>query len=263
MKTKKLFLLLFFIAATTYILISYGSSINNYQSNKDKEKTNSEVSKGFGALGLKINNYTGSAYTIRVCDRSGHKCGSACPAVYAQNNSNQSAQLIVKIRYLDNQGNYGSWNTCGSTMVNNGLTDDYKYVYSGPTVLGGPNYINGTNNSCAQIMYVLTRGSQSKSLMFQINKVFRGIKGPNIYKGYYSRYSWFASNYVIEVGPGFLCCCDYRTDASASASNCTLIWQDWITTADNDARRKICFRTKSWNQTGTIFWTISTYEYLP
>jgi len=148
-------------------------------------------------------------------------------------------------------------------MVYGAQNDNYISVFTGPQVNVGPGYVNGAHNSCAQIQYTLKRGLETRVINFQVSGVPRGTYGNKTYPGSYTHKSWLAKNFEDQVGPGQLSCCGYRTGASAVASNCTLNWQDWVyPNNDSDATRKISMKTKSWNQTGTIFWSITTHEFI-
>lgn len=234
---------------------------NQQQSKLSPEILNDQVSKGYGALGLKITNHTGNSYTVKVCDRSNHTCETVNFIVAAQNYSSKSAQLVAKIRYEHQGGGYGPWTTYGSSMVPGVQNDNYVFALSGPSVTVGPQGVGGTGNTSAQIMYTLTRNSESKSILFQINKVLRGTYADTTYTGSYQHRSVFPKNFEDHVGPGTLLYCGYRKGASEPPSNCTVNWADWISPNNSsDPRRKISMRTKGSNKTGTITWTITTHE---
>jgi len=227
------------------------------------EMLKSEVIQGYGALGLKMTNHTGNAYTVKVCDRPGHKCETVSFSVSAQNHNSQSAYLIAKIRYLNAQGQYGSWINWDSTMVAGRQDDNYVNVFTGPAVGVGPSGVGGTGNSCAQILYTLTRGSANTSISFQINKLPRGTYGDKSYSGSSYHKPVFVTTYEDEVGPGDLSCCGYRKVVTPNPSNCDLISCDWVY-ANNDsyAKATIKWKTKGWHQGGTMFWTMTTHEFI-
>jgi hypothetical protein len=257
MKIKKLFIL--FLVGVAFISFTWAQE--NQTSPLSAEMLKSEVIKGYGALGLKITNYTGNAYTVLVCDRPSHICEKVHLSVSAQNHNTQSAQLIGKIRYLNAQGQ-GPWINYGSTMVPGVLNDNYVNVPTGPAIGVGPSGVGATGASCAQIKYELKRGSEIRYLSFQINKLPRGTYGNKTYSGSYTHKTLLAKNFEDQVGPGHLPYCGYRTGATADPSNCTLNWQDNVSSDESDARRKISMRTKGGNKTGTIFWKITTHEFI-